>query len=272
MDPTLIRMVSTQTCSADNITIMRGQVMRLSGVRSMIWANIREAERAKSSASLLNNALFVARMVKASCDVIIGVAGELYPPAKGISLFYSGVTPAAENVVGKGLAGQTVTAQDYASAANAGGHAILKKLGGTSPLADLADYNKVKTDVVINAMARDEEGVYKSLGDYTVTLSAWAVETAGKTALSKGLKVGAELAKGGLAYRDAIKDWQSGDMDSTFDAGIAVSRRQLTTITSRISELERTLIACGAEMPRYQSSSTRLLTGNFGGPTIRPGR
>lgn len=268
MDPIIIKQLATQTCSVDNITIMRGQVMRLNGIRAMIWANIREAERSKSSASLINNMLFGLQMVKATCDVIMGVAGEFVPAAAGISTVYSGVQPNAENL-GKFAAGQNVGAADLAKGVNAGLHATVKqRLGVDAPLADLADLNKVKADLVINATALDEKALVGSLVDYGVVLGSWITKAAGKAAFAKAIKTTDEIRKAGLAYHSAFKEWDNGDMDSTFEAGIAMSHRQLTKITSRISTLENDLKACGAEMPKLQPSSVRLLTGNFNGPTI----
>jgi len=272
MDPAIIKQLATQTCSVDNITIMRGQIMRLNGIRAMIWANIREAERAKDSASLVNNVLFGLQMVKATCDVVIGVAGEFLPAAAGISTIYSGVTPNAENL-GKALAGQNVGGADLAKGTVAGLNAAVKqRLGTDSPLADVADLNKVKADLLINATALDEKAVMRSLADYAVVMSSWTAKLAGQAALGKAIKTTGEAIKAGFAYHAAYKEWTEGDMDATFDAGIALSKRHLTKISTQISTLEADLAACGEKMPKFQPSSIGLLTGNFTGPTIRAGR
>lgn len=272
MDPTIIKQLATQTCSVDNITIMRGQVMRLNGIRAMIWANIREAEQSKSSASLINNVLFGLQMVKATCDIVIGVAGEWIPAASGVSTVYSGIQPNAENL-GKLAAGQHVGGADFAKGGVAGLNALVKKrLGVDSPLTDFADYNKVKADIVINATVLDEKALVGSLVEYGAVLSSWIAKEAGKAAIGKAIKTTDEIRKAGLAYHAAYKEWKNGDMDATFESGIAMSHRQLTKISAQISALENDLAACGAEMPKFQPSSIKLVTGNFNGPTIRAGR
>lgn len=272
MDPTIIKQLGLQSCSVDNIRIMRGQVIRLQGIRAMIWANIREAERSKDSASLVNNVLFGLQMIKATCDVILGVAGEVLPGAAGGSTVYSGITPNAENL-GKFAAGQNVGGADLAKGATAGLNAVIKqRLGVDSPLADFADLNKVKADIVINATALDEKALIASLIDYGVVLSSWTVKAAGKATLGKVIKTGDELRKAGLAYHAAYVEWRDGDMDATFDAGIKMANQQLNTITNQIQTLETHLAMCGDEMPKFQPTSIKLVTGNFNGPTIRAGR
>lgn len=268
MDPIIIKQLATQTCSVDNMTIMRGQVMRLNGIRMMILANIRDAERSKNSAWMVNNMLFGLQIVKATCDIVLGIAGEWIPGATGVSSIYSAVQPNAENF-GKLAAGQNVSGADVTKGANAGLNLLIKKrLGVDSPFSDFADLNKVKADVVINATALDEKALVSSLIDYGVVLSAWTAKEAGKAAVGKAIKTTDEIRKAGLAYHSAFKEWENGGMDSTFDAGMAISRRQLTKISSQISALESDLHACGAQMPKFQASSVQLLKGNFNGPTI----
>lgn len=185
VDPIIIRQLAMQTCSVDNITIMRSQVMQLNGIRAVTWANIRETETSRSSVSLINNMLFGLQMVKATCDVIMDVAGEFVPAAAGISTVYSGVQPNAENL-GKFAAGQNVRAADLAKGINAGLRATVKqRLGVDAPLADLADLKKVKADLVINATALDEKALVRSLVDYGVVLGSWITKAAGKAALPR---------------------------------------------------------------------------------------
>lgn len=272
MDPTIIKQLGLQSCSADNIRIMRGQVIRLQGIRAMIWGNIREAERSKNSASLVNHVLFGLQMTKATCDVVLGVAGEVLPGAAGVSTVYSGITPNAENL-GKFVAGQNVGGADLAKGGVAGVNAVIKqRLGVDSPLADFADLNKVKADIVINATALDEKALVASLIDYGVVLGSWTVKAAGKAALGKAIKTVDEVRKAGLAYHAAYKEWRDSDMDATFDAGIKMAHQQLMKVTNQIETLESQLALCGGEMPKFQPSSIKMLTGNFTGPTIRAGR
>lgn len=272
MDPIILKQLALQSCSADNIRIMRGQVIRLEGIRAMIWANIREAERSKDSASLVNNVLFGLQMIKATCDVVLGVAGEVLPGAAGVSTVYSGITPNAENL-GKAIAGQNVGGADLAKGGVAGLNAVIKKrLGVDSPLTDFADLNKTKADIVINATALDEDALVASLIEYGVVLSSWSVKAAGKVALGRAIKSGHELSKAGLAYHAAYREWRDGDMDATFDAGIKMAQQQLGKITNQIQTLESQLAQCGGEMPKFQPTSIKLITNNFAGPTIRAGR
>ncbi|QDH35025.1 hypothetical protein [Porphyrobacter sp. YT40] len=272
MDPTVIKQLGLQSCTVDNIRIMRGQVIRLQGIRAMIWANIREAERAKTSAALVNSVLFGLQMVKATCDVVIGVAGEWLPVATGVSTVYSGITPNAENV-GKLASGQDIGWADFGKGGVAGLNAIVKqRLGVDSPLADFADLNKVKADIVINATAMDEQALVSSLVDYGVVLSSWAAKEAGRQSLGRAIKSVDEARKASLAYHAAYKEWRDGDMDGTFDAGIKMANQQLITITNKIQTLESHLSMCGDEMPKFQPSSIKLLTDNVTGPALRLGR
>lgn len=272
MDPTIIKQLGLQSCSADNIRILRGEVMRLEGIRAMIWANIRETERSRSGASLVNHTLFALQMIKATCDVVLGVAGEFVPAAGVVGSAYSAVSPNAENY-GKVLAGQTVTGGDFAKGAAAGLNEVIKdRLGGDSPLANLSDLTKIKTDIVINATALDEKAVLASLVDYGVVLSTWMVKAAGKEMMGKAIKTADEVRKAGLAYHAAIQEWKEGDMDATFDAGIALAHRQMGTITNQIITLEVHLAKCGAELPRFAPSAIDLLKSNPRGPAFRPAR
>ncbi|WP_298466332.1 hypothetical protein [uncultured Erythrobacter sp.] len=272
MDPRLIKQAGTQTCSADNITIMRGQMIRLNGLRAMITANIRQAEREKTKASLLNNLVFGLQVVKASCDVIIGVAGELVPGASKVSNVYFGIQPSAE-LLGTAIAGQPVTFQDGAKALTAGGAAVAERRFGTNThYSHFIDHTKVHADIMIDAAALDVDEVFADVRDYGVVMSSWIAHATRNPAVGRLIKSGDAMIKAGSAYHEAYDQWQKHDLDATFDSGIAVSRRQLTTISAQVSELERTLIGCGAEMPTYLSPSTRLLTGNYSGATIGAAR
>lgn len=287
MDPIVLKQLAMKSCSVDNIRIMRGQVVRLTMIRDMALADMREAERSigntrltdlfngksKSSASLVNNVLFGLQMVKATCDVVIAVAGEWSGAAKPISTVYSGLTPNAENL-GKLAAGDKVGAADFAKGANAGLNTVIKKrLGTDSPVEDLADLNKVKADILINATAYDEKALLASLVDYGVVLGSWAVKAAGKEGMSKVIKTGDEIRKAGLAYHAAYKEWKDGDMSSNFDAGIKMVRKQVETITRQIQTLESNLAACGAEMPKFRSSAIDLVKkGKPSGPAFRAAR
>lgn len=272
MDPTIIRQMAKQTCSADNITIMRGQIMRLHDIRSMLWANIRMAEREKNSAALINNVIFSLQMVKATCDVVIAVAGEIVPKAAVISNVYSGLQANTGNV-GNLIAGQQVGGADFARGATAGLNSIVKhRLGMDSDLLDFADLTKVKTDMVINAAALDQKELLASVAEYKVTLTAWATKASGYPGASKLIKSGHEVIKAGAAYHSAYTEWKNSDLDATFDAGIALSRRQLSQISIQIVNVEQALIGCGAEIKKPHTASIGLLTGNFTGPTIRAAR
>lgn len=272
MDPTIIKQMAMQTCSADNITIMRGQVMRLYNIRSMLWADIRKAEREKNSAALINNVIFGLQMVKATCDVVIAVAGELVPKAAIVSNAYSALQGNSENV-GTLIAGQQVGMADFAKGFGAGVNSIVKhRLGTDSPLLDFADLTKVKADIVINAAALEEKELLESVVDYHITLVAWTTKASGNPAASKLLKSGQEVVKAGMAYHSAYTDWKSSDLNATFDAGIAMSRRQLDQISIQITNVEHALAACGGQIKKPHTTSIGLLTGRHPGPTIRAGR
>ncbi len=276
MDSKIIKIANAQTCSVNNINMMRGQVLKLSSLRAMLHANIRDAESAKSSASLMNNLLFGLQVTKATCDVVIGVVGEAFgnriPQVAAISSIYSAVQPSAE-LGGKMIAGSQVTGADIGTAAVAGlHHGVKSRLGLEGDMGSFADYTKAKADIMVNAAAMDEKALVDSLINYGVVLTSWTFEAAGKQSVGKAIKITDELRKAGLAYNSAFNDWKKGDMDATFDSGIAISRRQLSKIAAQISELESTLIACGAELQRFTSPSTRLLTGTQRGISIGPAR
>lgn len=274
MDPITIKQLGLKSCSVDNIRIMRGDVVRLTMIRDMALADLRQAERSKNKASLANHVLFGLQMVKATCDVVLGVAGELSVVAKPISSAYSGLTPNAENL-GKLIAGDKVGAADFAKGANAGLNSVIKKkLGMDSPLEDLADLNKVKADILINATAYDEKAVIASLWDYGVVLGAWMVKAAKNEALGKSIKTADEIRKAGLAYHAAYKEWKDGDVSASFKAGMRIVQKQVETITTQIQKLEKNLAACGADMPKLKpmSASDMIKSGRPAGPTIRAGR
>lgn len=270
MDRLALKQLATQSCTVENITIMRGEVMKLYDLRRMIQANIRETESARTESNIVNAVTFGLQVVKASCDVVLGVAGEVYAPAKGISTAYSGLQPSAQ-LLGKEIAGQATTAQDWSKAANAGANAAIKRqLGVDSPFQNLVSLNKIKTDLLIDASAQDLGSVYKDVAAYAVTLSAWAAKEAGAKATGKVIKVGAEIAKAGVAYYGAYDDWKKNDMNATFDGIIAGSKKQLNLIGGQISELEKALVACLGGNPA-SSSPVRLLANPPKGPVLRQG-
>ena len=275
VDPTIIKMASTQACSIDNITLMRGKLIKFHEIRNLIYANIRDARMAKGEAAFYNNMLFGLQMVKATCDVIINVAGELPAAGKVVKRVYGAAQPVAE-LGGKAWAGQTITTAELARTGNAVIGAGLSHRLGDSPFADLAANQKLKADVVINATARDMEGVMFSLAEYQAQLADWAIKTAkslgGKESLPL-ISAGVDVIKAGYAYKQAYDDWKKGDMGETFDAGVAMSQRQLTQISTKIAEVERALNACGYGKPQTMGvGSLPLLSGRPTGPTIRAGR
>ena len=268
-------MASTQTCSIDNITLMRGQLIRFHEIRGLIYANMREAKKAKSEAAVYNNVLFGLQMVKATCDVIINVAGELPGAGKVVKRVYGAAQPVAE-LGGKAMAGQTITKSELAKTGNAVIGAGLSHRLGDSPFADLAASQKLKADVVINATANDMEEVMFSLAEHQAQLADWAIKTAkapgGKEAFPL-ISAGVDVIKAGYAYKQAYDDWKKGDMDKTFDAGLAMSQKQLAQISTKIAEVERALRACGYGKPNgIGVGSLPLLSGRPSGPTIRAGR
>ncbi len=273
MNPIVLKQLATQSCSVDNIRILRGEVMRLEGIRAMIWANIRETERAKGEIfgpALTNHVLFALQMIKAACDVTVAVAGEFVPGAVVVSSVYSAVSPNAENI-GKNIAGQSVSGADYAKGVTSGLNEVIKqRLGGDSPFTETSDLTRIKTDLVINATALDEKAVLANLIELGVTLGAWSAKAAGKETLGKLIKTADEVRKAGLAYNEAYKDWKANDPDATFDAAIAMFHRQMNPITNQIIAIEGLITACGAEMPKFRSSAIDMLTnGRPSGPAFR---
>lgn len=270
VDRLALKQAATQSCTVENITIMRGEVMKLYDLRRMIQANIRETESAKSESNIVNAVLFGLQVVKATCDVVIGVAGEVYVPAKGIATVYSGVQPSA-TLLGKGMSGQAISGQDVGKALNAGVTAGVKKgLGVDSPFQNLVGLNKIKTDLLIDASAQDMDSVYKDVAAYAVSLSSWAAKEAGAKAAGKVIKVGSEVAKAGVAFYAAYDDWKKNDMDANFDGIIASSKKQLNLISGQISELEKALMKCAGD-GSFSPSTIKLLTNPPKGPMWRQG-
>ena len=228
VDPTIIKMASKQTCSVDNITLMRGQLIKFHEIRNLIYANMREAKKAKSDAAFYNNVLFGLQMVKATCDVIINVAGELPGAGKLVKRVYGAAQPAAE-LGGKAWAGQTITKADMAKTGNAVIGAGLSHRLNDSPLSDLAASQKLKADVVINATAKDMEGVMFSLAEQQAQLADWAIKVAkgpgGKEAIPL-VSAGVDVIKAGYAYKKAYEERKKID-----------EKKMKTTINNEVSNI-----------------------------------
>ena len=275
MDPTIIKQLATQTCSAGNITIMRGQLIRLSEIRSMLHADIREAEQNQDTAALERHVLFGLQLVKATCDVVVTVAGEFGPPPmKVISTLYSGAQPSAE-LLGKSISGQSVSMAEWATGLNAGIHAGIKvRLGVDSDMVNLADLNQLKTDIFINAVAGDADGVVQAIIDRQLLMAGWVADLTTKADVSTVMNSGIAVAKAALAYKAAYDEWKSGDLSDVFATGIAVAKRQIDQISGQIAGLERDLAACsGAQKPsQFGFSAIDMLRNRPSGPSFLPGR
>jgi len=255
---------AVQTCSLANITLMKGKIVTLQQLQRSIEGNWRDCEKARSGAELNNAMLLSLRLVKASCDAVLGVAEALAPKviekqAKTVVAAYSAADPLA-TMVGKKFAGETVTGADWAKAATAGAASAAKVYGvrAGGPGGDLIDsaasLQKVNADVVIDAIKQDESAIGKDMNAYVWKLAeltakmyqtADNLETKSKaSAFKKFAKISKQVIGTGLNFYKAYKDWKKDDMNASLEGIKKTFEAQHKHVQTQIDALVRTISDC----------------------------
>jgi hypothetical protein len=241
---------AVQSCSLAGITLMKGKLIELRQLQRSIDTNWREAEQARSSAELNNALLLSLKLVKASCDAMIGVlASAAGPQGKVVGAVYGGLDPFAK-ILGKGIAGDHIQAQEWAKAANAGASAAFAVASPNSPYADVVCLQKIKTDLLVDALAQDEKAVMKDLQSYGVKLTEMSLKFAGQQTWGRVVSVGKQLVGAGQQYAKAYAEWKQDDLNSTFDGVKRMAKAQHLQVQQQIDALITAISNCEAPIAR----------------------
>lgn len=234
---------AAQTCSLAGLATMKGKMVKLQQLQAALVQHMREAEEAKDHSNVVRYALFGLRIVKASCDAAIGITGAaLEGPFGKLSAAYSGATPFAENI-GKTIAGEKVGAAGWVKAANSAGSAMLEKSGLDGVAKGAAELQFIKSDIVVDAFAQNEEDLLKDTARYAEKIALISAEALKKKGLVKFYSISKEVVLVADSYASAYKELKSNDMSATLDASVRGFKLSL-------ARLDRQLVLLGAEISR----------------------
>ena len=246
-----------QSCSLAGITLMKGKITRLQQLQRSIEANWREAEQARSSAELNNAILLSLKLVKASCDAFIGIAGSMAgPKGEVIDKIYGAADPFA-TIAGKMIAGDKVNGSEWAKAANTG---VSSALGAKfDKFSDVIDLQKVKTDLVVDAIAQDEKSLLEDMQNYGTKVAEMtakhadsvresAARAAGKTvakaAWGRFVAVGKNLITAGQKFATAYEEWKQDDMNATLEGIKRQAKAHHLRVQQQIDALTQAIGDC----------------------------
>ena len=239
-----------QSCSLAGISMMRGKLVDLDKLQKLIEQNIVEAEEAETKGDLINAALFALRIIKASCDATVSILADFTGPAgKAVDLAYGAADPFASNV-GKLTAGQKVSGAEWAKAGNAAVMNGVQAVTKNDNLGDLASLTKIKSDIIIDATAKDEKAVIEDLASYGVELTKMSVKYAGKETWGKVINIGKQLVGAGQKYVEAYKEMKDGDISGQMQGVKKMANAQLLRVQQQIGALRQALTNCEMEMAK----------------------
>lgn len=272
MNPTIVKILGTDSCTINNVTIMRDQLIKLHELRNHALNSISELKRIDSKESFDRAVGLGLQLVSATCDTVISVAGKVHPALKGLGLAYSALRPNAE-LLGKGIAGDAVTGADLLKGALAGANAYTKsKIGDNETLVILSDSTKVKGDLIINALANDEKAMVESMHAYHLNLRKWLSKIPPKSPAAPAVAVAAEIARTGIVYHEAYTAWKQSDGSTARQGVDDIQRKFVTKFSSQIAEIERYLSKCAGIVDTPSSPQVALMQNPAAGPAFRPGR
>lgn len=241
-----------QTCSLAGIATMKGKATELRSLAKLVADQIREVDKEKDFAGLINKALLVSKVVKATADAFIDLASTVTGPQgdkvsagySALSQFGSGASKMANGQSG-GLA----------EMAKGGVSAIgLGKPAETTGLEDcLAEFSKNTTNNVIDGLNSDPDSIKGNLRNTGAACGAAAVEAGAKAkwgdkvgkTLGGGVKVANSLYTYNNELNKAIDDWAKDEDElGHFDSSKRMLQTQLKNLELKIRELDQMLENC----------------------------
>jgi hypothetical protein len=264
---------SYQMCTLSGLATMSGKLSDLEDVRRGILISIKETKEAKTSLERWSAALFGAKMLKAACDGFISIAASFAgPQGKIISGAYQASTGLADAGTKAALGQQVDVTKMAINVAGGAATAVigkkqmpydrLKNLDGATDrlralaeqkaknldtLANLVSTQKVKSEVVVDAVRADEKDLWKSFEAYSWELS---VLTADGASESLGKAVGGikELVTFGKALKENLEEFKNDSDTKQFDGIVRNFEAQLLRINDKIGSLQTMMAACEREL------------------------
>ena len=259
--------VTPMSCNALNIPMMHKQIVSLSKMQAALRHQLNGLARERDIAKFMNGGLLAARIVKASCDTILGVIGEMAgtlpaPVAAKVKIITTGYSHATDwaEIGTKAAIGQNVRSdiQNYATK-----HATsftTKKVGGkfgqiAGTSKDFGEsFTKLQVDkskIVIHAMNQEEDKLLDDIVGYGETFSQMATAAAGNQKVGSLIGAGFALFNGGKEIVAAYKDFDAEDPDGNYEAQKKTLTRLINRTSQQIDKLKTTIMAC---QPDYQQT------------------
>lgn len=255
-------LVTPMSCNALNIPMMHDKVVRLSKMEASLKHQLAGLSRERDKANLINGALFAARIVKASCDTILSVAGELAgslgPAGKKVQLItkgYSHATVWAE-IGTKAWMGQNVQSDitNYASKQAIGfgkkgiGGSLSRHTGMSQDVGSaVVDLQLAKGKLVVNAMKQEEDALLNDLMKYGEAFTQLVAAAGDNKKIGPIAGVGFALFDGGKEIVSAYKDFKNEDPDAMFASQQLTLTRLLNKTSDQIRILRMTIRSCAPE-------------------------
>ena len=240
-----------QVCSMAGISAVKGKITNLTELRRSIGQSLVELDKAKSDVAFWSAALLTAQLAKASCDAFMEIAGNLTGPAgQGIAAAYGAANPLVDAAARSGAGQKNVS---WAKAMNASAsvvtkHAVPMSKGGEM----LFDLQTFKTDIVIDAVNGDADGIKGDLQGYSLELTAiTAKELMHKLPEEKADRIvgtGKALIELGLKVAEAVSEYRQGSDSSALEGTRRTLKVQAKRIDAQIADLQRILDSCQAAL------------------------
>ena len=241
-------MQSFQRCTLSGLSTMKGKLVKLQELRRGFETSVREVDAARNQMEVASALLFGLKLVKASCDAVISIGGELGgPQLKALSAGYEGLNPFAENA-GKLAAGQRVGAGDWVKAATSGANAVAGRFTNGA-ITDVIELQKIKSDIVVDAVNGDVESVLKGVFvDYLGKITTMSLQYVGRETAAKYVNVGKEIAETGYAMAKAYEEFRQNSDTSSFEGNKRFFQSQLFKVQRQIDTLQLLIARCEAEL------------------------
>jgi hypothetical protein len=247
---------AVQSCNLAGIALMKGKIVKLQQLQQSIEANWRECEKARSAAELNNAVLLSLKLVKASCDSFLGIAEDITSgtpigiAAKRINAAYNGVDQFA-TIAGKKIAGEKVGGAEWTKASNAAASNAFKFVVPQHELDDLVSLQKIKTDIIVDAVAQDEKSIAKDmqsygwkLGEMTAKAIDKGIDQASKKVWGRFVKVGKQLVGASQKMWKAYEDWKHDDMNASLEGIKRSFKAQHMHVQQQIDALVKAIADC----------------------------
>jgi hypothetical protein len=252
-----------RVCSLAGINDARQKVITLRQLRDAVDISIRELESERQKEAIIDKALLVARLTKATCDTFIAMAGALAKvampgkageEAERFAAGYAAATPLISAAATSDAGGKAEWGKAVAASVKEG----VTFVAPGNPTAEiLTKSTVVKVEIIKGALNHDHEEVIRSGASYLADLHATVAEMT-KSDTGETVAAFTRVAKSAFEYNDQIgkafdqlieDDQESKERFESLKRNLERDARRLS---QQISKMEQFISECWGEFGDYQ--------------------